>query len=186
MASFGDSLALIFCPGASLKVNTILYFIFHNFMYDELICCGENSVYPDQLEASWSGSSLFSTVCICFHTVFKKVYTCLLFKHIKGYAKFFMHYLFFGTSKTFFWQVQSVSDENLLVSWQVSAFAIFTYLLQECVVEVWHPQMVNPLVPPAPRELTTTTVPTVPIVLTDIQQNMWALLTAMPVDLRLP
>ena len=31
------------------KVNTILYFIFDNYMYDELTCCGENSVDPDQL-----------------------------------------------------------------------------------------------------------------------------------------
>ena len=39
--------------------------------YDELICCEENSVDPDQLasnEASWSGSTLFSIVNIWFHT----------------------------------------------------------------------------------------------------------------------
>ena len=50
--SFRTSQKLLFtCPGTSFeKVKTILYFIFDNYMFDELTR-GENSVDPDQLAA---------------------------------------------------------------------------------------------------------------------------------------
>ena len=33
-----------------------------------------------------------------FHTVFKRVYICILFKHSEGFAQIFVHYLFFKLS----------------------------------------------------------------------------------------
>ena len=60
-----------------------------------------------RIEASWSGSTLFSIVYTWFHTVLKRVYTRKLFKHGKGRAELIVHNdLFFGTSKTFIGQEQ--------------------------------------------------------------------------------
>ena len=59
-----------------MKVDIILYFIFDN--YDEIASCGENSVDPDL------HSFQFSLYLVSFR--FKRVYRCLLFKHIKGLA----------------------------------------------------------------------------------------------------
>ena len=50
----------------------------------------------------------------------------ILLKASEGLAKFFVHYLFLGTSETFF---ALVSDGNLLVPGHVSTFAISTPLL---------------------------------------------------------
>ena len=45
---------------------------------------------------SYSGSTLFSIVNVLFHTVFKRIYTCILYKHSEGFAKIFLHYLYFN------------------------------------------------------------------------------------------
>ena len=91
--SYRTSLKFLFsCPGTSWNKFTILYFIFGN--YYELTYCVEKSVETDQLassEASWSGSTLFLIVYVCF--ICFKVYTCILFTHRK--AQIFVYYLFF-------------------------------------------------------------------------------------------
>ena len=61
------------CTGISLKkVNATLYFILEN--YDELTGCVEKVWILDL--------HCFNRGYIWFHTVFKRVYTCMLFKHI--------------------------------------------------------------------------------------------------------
>ena len=59
-------------------------------------------MHPDQLASEESG---FNRVYTWFHTeVFLKDHTCLFLSTFKGYTKFFVHYLFFGTSKAVFGQ----------------------------------------------------------------------------------
>ena len=80
--------------------------------------CG-NSVDPDQLaflEASLPGYRIY----IWFHTVFNKVYTCVLFKHSEGFAKLVLRALFY-----FLWT--SIHLMAIYLSpGQVSTFAIST------------------------------------------------------------
>ena len=67
---------------------------------------------PDQLaseEASWSKSTLFSLVYVWFHTAFKGVYRCILFKNSKGFPQIIMHYLFFNMG-----QVKLSMDKYLM------------------------------------------------------------------------
>ena len=65
------------------------YFILYK--YDELTCCVEYSVDPDQMassEAIWSGSTLFSVEFISGLILFLIEFIhFLLFKHIKCYVK---------------------------------------------------------------------------------------------------
>ena len=60
----------------------------------------EKSEDPDQLARSQliRISIIFNRFYTCnwFHTVFKRVYTFILFKDSEGLAKFFVYYLFFG------------------------------------------------------------------------------------------
>ena len=98
--------------------NRISYLII--VMKSHVVC----SVDPDQLASEGS-------VYIWFHTVFKRVETCILFKHREGLAKFFVHYLFFWTSKTLFGQVP---NGNLLEPWQISTLTISNGYLQHILV----------------------------------------------------
>ena len=108
-------------PETSLKkVDTILYFMYDN--YDELVCCGENSVDPDQLassEANWSAFTLFSIEFISGFILFLYVHVfCLsIFRAKLG--------LLCGTHKPF---LDKISYDNLLVPGQVLAFVISTGL----------------------------------------------------------
>ena len=60
--------------------NILYNFVFHSLVnYYEFRCCIENIMDPDQLassEASYSGSTLFTRVGNCFHTIFERL-NCL-------------------------------------------------------------------------------------------------------------
>ena len=63
-----------------------------------------------------------------------------MLKHSEGFAKIFVHCLFFlyGTSKTFFEQVAAYG--NLLVPVQVSTFAISTPLHIDSITCMYSPK----------------------------------------------
>ena len=105
-------------------ITTFLYFILLIY-YNKLACCMGKSVDPDQLaslEASWSGSTLFSKEYISGFIMFsKKVNTWYSTVRAK------LSNLFFGTSKIFFGQVHY---GHLLVPGQAVNFAISTPLVK--------------------------------------------------------
>ena len=78
-----------------------------------------NSNIVQKTEANWSESWLFSIV-VWFHTVFKRVYTCILFKYSEGFSKIFVHYLFFNMI-----QVKLSMDKLLTFPWASINFCYF-------------------------------------------------------------
>ena len=101
--------------------------------YFQVTCCKENcGSWQLALDASWSGSTLFSIEYILFYTVFKRVY--IRFEHSKGKAWFFVYFFFLGT-RTFFLGQEQYS--HLLVLGQVSILLLPQPFLDAFVCSVY-------------------------------------------------